>query len=179
MTAAISRTLAVTAAIAVSSLLMFVGASWGAAETGTFPIHDRFSESEDDSASCLGPTAVGTVTGTATGAGRFTENGPPAFGFHDHGTASVEYRVQYIDGRYTLGTAVNHFDDNATHQGQLESTGIDIHDYSTLYGPDGQSLGPVTFLGILHITFRDANGNRQPDPGEVTAHVDHVRITCS
>jgi hypothetical protein len=31
---------------------------------------------------------------------------------------------------------------------------------------------------LTHQTWRDLNGNGQPDPGEFTATVDQFRVTC-
>jgi hypothetical protein len=31
---------------------------------------------------------------------------------------------------------------------------------------------------MSHVTYRDADGNHHPDPGEVTASVDHFRVSC-
>jgi hypothetical protein len=40
------------------------------------------------------------------------------------------------------------------------------------------AVGPVTTQAVVHFTFRDGDGNHQPDPGEVTANVDHFRLSC-
>jgi hypothetical protein len=48
----------------------------------------------------------------------------------------------------------------------------------TIYATDGQPIGQVMIHARSHITFSDANGNGQPDPGEITASVDHFRFTC-
>jgi hypothetical protein len=36
----------------------------------------------------------------------------------------------------------------------------------------------VTIHAVSHVAFMDADGDHQPDPGEVTASVDHFRVTC-
>jgi hypothetical protein len=177
MSAPCLRTLTAALAIAVLTPLVTAGASNGAAETGSFQFQDQFSDIVDDSGTCLGPGATGTIEGTETVSGRFTENGPPAFGFHDHGTATSDFRVSYSDGRYILCHEVAHFNDNATHRDTFTSTGA-IRDTGTLYSAAGQPLGPVTVQAVFHITYRDLNGNHQPDPGEVSASVEHFRLTC-
>jgi hypothetical protein len=53
-----------------------------------------------------------------------------------------------------------------------------IEDSWMLYGADGRPLGPVTTQAVVRFTFRDGDGNHQPDPGEVTANVDHFRLSC-
>ena len=175
MTAPKPRTLIAALAIAALAPLPFAAASLGAADAGSFQFQEQFTDTVDDTGTCLGPGATGTVTGTETVAGRYTENGPPAFGFHDHGTATSDYRVDYADGRYIVGSEVTHFDDNFTHA--FTSTSV-VRDTGTLYDAAGRPLGLVTIRALFHITFRDLNGNHQPDPGEITAHIDNFSLTC-
>ena len=171
------RTLIAALAIAVLAPLVIAGASNGAAETGSFQFQNQFADTVDDSGTCLGPGATGTISVTETVSGRFTENGPPTFGFHDHGTATSDFRVSYSDGRYILGHGVAHFNENATHRDTFTSSNV-FRETGTLYSAAGQRLGTVTVHGVFHITYRDLNGNHQPDPGEVSASVDHFRLTC-
>lgn len=119
------------------------------------------------------------IVPASTVAGRFTENGPPTFGFHFHGTRTLDYRIDYVDGRYVLGTAVGHFDENAAGRLRTFTTTEATQAYGTLYGSDGQPLGRVTIHAIFHLTYRDTNGNGPLDPGEITASVDRFRLTCS
>src|SRR2546421_9609231 len=49
---------------------------------------------------CLPPELIGTVTGTETTVGLFTDTNQ---GFHVHGTTTFDYRVDFPDGRYVLG----------------------------------------------------------------------------
>jgi hypothetical protein len=164
-------------AIGAVGLLGPVGASHGAAETGTFPIDGTFIDQVDDTGSCLGAGATGTITGTETGSGRYTENGPPAFGFHDHFTVRSDFRIEYQDGRFIVGSEVAHVAENATHRDQFVST-TTLRDSGTLYSANGEPLGPIVIRGTLHVTYRDTNGNHVPDAGEVTALVDDFRVTC-
>ena len=178
MTASTSRRLVATAATALIGMLALAGASQGAAETGSFgPFQEPFTDTVDHTGTCLGPGAVGTISGIDTVAGHFTENGPPAFGFHDHGTVTSVYRVDYSDGRYVLGTDVARFNDNATHNGQMTSTTV-VHGSGSLYAADGRPLGSVGVHSLFHVTFRDANGDHQPDPGEVSSSRDRFTLTC-
>jgi hypothetical protein len=48
----------------------------------------------------------------------------------------------------------------------------------TIYSADGQPVGKVFLHALSHVTFRDANGNSVPDPGEITANVDRFFFTC-
>ena len=36
----------------------------------------------------------------------------------------------------------------------------------------------VKFVGFTHVTYRDANGNGQPEDGEITASMDHLKVIC-
>ena len=163
--------------LAVLALLVLAGTAYGRADTGAFgPDVNPVSDTVDDSGTCLGPGATGTLTGTETVVGRFSETGPPALSFHAHGTSTLVFRVDYADGRYVLGTQVEHFTDIANPP-QFSPSSV-INGTGTLYGPGGEVLGQVGFHGVSHITFRDANGNFQPDPGEITANVDTFRLTC-
>jgi hypothetical protein len=177
MTASKRRTLVVALTIAVLGLLAIAGVSQGAAVTGTFEFSDTFSAPVDFTGTCLGPGASGTLTHIETTVGHFTGNGPPAFGFHDHATSTDDVRAEFVDGRSVVGTIVAHFNDNATHLDQLTST-AGAHGTGTLYGSDGQPLGPVSTHQVFHISYRDANGNHQPDAGEVTTTVDRFSLTC-
>jgi len=171
------RTLVAALTLATLALLAAPGISQAAAIVERFASQESFSEPRDDTGSCLGAGATGTMSGTDTVAAQVTlsyPNGP----FHLHGTDNVDYRVDYVDGRYLIGTAVVHFD-IINNPLAPRITETDVHrDRVTLYGPDGQPLGPVTIFGVFHTTFADTNGNLEPDPGEITADVANVRFTC-
>jgi hypothetical protein len=170
-------TLAAALAIVVLGMLVLASLSHAAAETGTFQFQQTETDRIDLSGTCLG--ATGTITRADTVVGRFTEHRPPAFGFHDHGTATSIVRVELADGRYILGSLVAHFDDNATQTSQFTSTEVTLGDGNgTLYAPDGQPLGPTTIHAVVHLAWGDANGNFQPDPDEITASVNDLRLTC-
>jgi hypothetical protein len=174
-----SRTLVAALAIAVLGPFALAGVSQGAAETGAFQFQATGTVPIDFTGTCLGPGAIGTLTQVETGAGRFTENGPPTFGFHDHATVTSSIRVDLADGRYVVGSLIAHFDDNATRMSQFTGTSVTHSDGAgTLYAPDGRPLGPITVHAISHLSWKDANGNFQPDPGEVSASVDDLRLTC-
>jgi hypothetical protein len=158
-------------------LLALAAVADGRTETGSFVITEPFSNVVDDSGTCLGPGATGTIAGTETVVGHFTETGPPALKFQVHGTNTETYRVDYADGRYVLGSSLSHFSENANAP-QFSSHEV-TRDQGTLYAANGQPLGRVIVHAVSQITFKDANGNFQPDPGEIKANVDHFRLTCS
>jgi len=124
---------------------------------------------------CLPPELIGTVTGTETTVGQFTDTNQ---GSHVHGTTTFDYQVDFPDGRYVLGTAIEPFDFNVNLQsGQTTNTGA-IQEPRTIFAADDQPIGQVMIHALSHVTFSDANGNGQPDPGEIMASVDNFRFTC-
>jgi hypothetical protein len=175
------------APLAVLALLVPAAVSRGAAETGTFEFTNPIADVLDLSDTCLGTT--GTMTGTETANGHFTENGPPAFGFHFHYTSTVDYRVDLADGRYVLASSVGHVVGNAldtehdddgpgdTDVGQFMDASAS-RDTGTLYSPDGQPLGTVTVHHNGHLIWRDENADGDPDPGEIRSEVDNLRLSC-
>jgi acid stress-induced BolA-like protein IbaG/YrbA len=122
---------------------------------------------------CLPPDLVGTQTGTETTVGQVTETGQT---FQVHGTTTLEYRVVFPDGRYVVGTAVEHFSFIAAGPQTVNTT--PIQERRTIYSAEGEPIGQVFMHAVSHVTFRDANGNGVPDPGEITASVDRFFFTC-
>lgn len=122
---------------------------------------------------CLSPDLIGAQTGTETIVGQVTDTG---HGFQVHGTSTLDYRVVFPDGRYVVGTAVEHFTFIARPP-QMVSKSV-IQEPRTIYSADGQPIGTVFIHALSHVTFRDANGNGVPDPGEITASVDRFFFTC-
>jgi hypothetical protein len=55
---------------------------------------------------------------------------------------------------------------------------VTIQEQRTIYSAEGQPIGEVVIHAVSHVTFRDANGNGEPDPGEITAGVDRFFFTC-
>jgi hypothetical protein len=122
---------------------------------------------------CLPPDLVGTQTGTETTVGQVTETRRT---FQVHGTTTLEYRVVFPDGRYVVGTAVEHFSFIAAGPQTVNTTAIP--EPRTIYSAAGEPIGRVFLHAVSHVTFRDANGNGVPDPGEITANVDRFFFTC-
>jgi hypothetical protein len=118
---------------------------------------------------------IGTISVTERVVGQSTQT---TQGFNIHGTDSLDYRADFPDGTYILGSAVSHFNFNVNVQsGQTSFTEV-IQEPRSIYDANGQPIGTVMIHALSHITYRDANGNGQPDPGEITANVDHFRFTC-
>jgi hypothetical protein len=176
MTASRTRPLVAALAIGVLSLLVLAGPSHAAAAyTDTFYFQGPLLAPVDFTDTCLGPGATGTITGTTTGTGRFVVN--DAFAFNRAGTVTTDFRVDFVDGRYAIGTLVQHTSSTAIHFSHTTDTEV-TQGSSTLYDPAGQPLGPATIHGVSHVTWSDINHNGQPDPDEFTGFVDQFRLTC-
>jgi hypothetical protein len=160
---------------ALLAALALAGPASGSAETGAFHTDQPFADTLTDFPCFEG--IAGTITGTETIDGHFTENGPPSLGFHAHGSTTQSYRVDFADGRYVLGTFTGHFSFNATVRAHVTDSGGG-RDRAIAYAADGQPIGPLTIQSVEHVTYVDANGNGQPDPGEFTASVDHINANC-
>jgi hypothetical protein len=155
--------------LAVLGLLVFAGTASGQATIGTF--YSQETITFPDVSICTGLT--GTVTNTVTDAGRFVDAGGT---FHVSGTTTQDYRAVWSDGSYLISHSPSHFEFN-TNSSQFVFTEAQ-QDRGTLYTADGQVIGKVTVFTLTHTTWRDTNGNGQPDPGEFTANVDQFRVTC-
>jgi hypothetical protein len=122
---------------------------------------------------CLSSDLVGTQTGTETTVGQVVDTGRS---FHVHATTTLEYEVVFPDGRFVVGTAVEHISFHANAPQTVNTT--TIQEQRTIYSAEGQPVGEVVIHAVSHLTFRDANGNGEPDPGEITASVDRFFFTC-
>jgi hypothetical protein len=157
--------------IAALSTLVFTGTASARATVGTFFNQETITAS--DVSLCTGLS--GTVMNTVTEAGRFVANADGTF--HVSGTTTQDYRVVWSDGTYEIHHSPSHFEFNTNATGEVVFTEAQ-QDPGTLYAADGQAIGKVTVFTLTHQTWRDLNGNGQPDPGEFTAIVDQFRVTC-
>jgi hypothetical protein len=163
-------------AFALTLTLALAPTALGAAQVGTFHREEQVTD----------PTAlpecmpagladmVGTQDGTETTDGRFTAT---ATGFHVEGTTIFAYRVDFPDGRYAIGSAVDHFRTNFTTSGQTVSGDV-ILEPRTIYAADGTVIGRVLIHAIDHITYRDLDGSGTSDPGEITVELSRFSFTC-
>jgi hypothetical protein len=168
----VRRTLrtAVCAAVVTLGLAGFAGTAAAEATVGTF--YSQHTVTFVDTSICNGMT--GTGTNTVTVSGQFVDNGQT---FTFHGLLSQTYRIDYPDGSYLISTTPDHFEGVSTVRGQFVFTEAQ-QDRGTLYAADGAVIGTVSVFTLTHTTWRDLNGNGQPDPGEFTATVDQFRVTC-
>ena len=151
-------------------LVTFTATALAQATRGDFTFQNTVTFT--DVSSCTGLT--GTGVNTATTVGQFVDTGQT---FHVQGTTVQVYRVDWSDGSYLLSRSPSHFEFNTNSLGQFVSTEVQ-QDPGILYSPDGQVIGRVSVFTLSHMTWRDTNGNGQPDPAEIVASVDQFRLSC-
>jgi hypothetical protein len=159
-----------TAPAMIAGLAFVPSALAGRATVGDFYFQETITFT--DVSLCTGLT--GTVTNTVTEAGRYVDTGGT---FHVSGTTTQDYRTVWSDGSYLINHSPAHWEFNTNSTGQVVYTWAQ-QDRGTLYNIDGQVIGQVDVFTLTHITWRDTNGNGQPDPGEIRASVDQFRVTC-
>jgi hypothetical protein len=143
---------------------------------GTFYDQEQFSDTVQGDYPCFAGV-TGTIAGVDTLSVHYN-NAPPFF--HMEGTETVDYRVDFSDGRYAIGESSNRVDLSANSESGVVkiSETYPGEEHATVYAPDGTVIGTVTIRGVFHLTWSDLNHNGQPDPGEINATVDQVRVGC-
>jgi hypothetical protein len=160
------------AAAAIAGLtLALAGTASAQATVGTF--YNQETITAPDVSLCTGLS--GTVTNTVTDAGRFVANADGTF--HVSGTTTQDYRTDWSDGSYSINHSPAHWEFNTNSTGQVVYTWAQ-QDRGTLYNAYGQVIGQFSVFTLNHVTWRDANGNGQPDPDEIKSTVDQFRVTC-
>jgi hypothetical protein len=117
---------------------------------------------------------VGEQEATETFHGTFVET---PTGFHIEGSADLVYRVDFPDGRSVTGAGLATFHLNLTANGRATDSEI-IREPRTIYAADGQVIGHVQIHALTHLSYRDANGNGRPDPGELSVSLERFFFTC-
>ena len=158
------------AAAMIAGLAFVPSALASPATVGNFYSQETITAT--DVSLCTGLT--GTVTNTVTDAGRYVDTGRT---FHVSGTTTQDYRTDWSDGSYLINHSPTHWAFNTNATGQVVYTAAQ-QDRGTLYSADGQVIGQLNVFTLTHVTWRDANGNGQPDPGEIKSSVDQFRVTC-
>jgi len=125
---------------------------------------------------CLPADLVGTQSGVEVTDGQGVE--APGGAFEVHGTTLFDYRVDFPDGRYVIGSAPGHFALHISPGGTVVTTSV-VREPRTVYNAGGEPIGRGTIHANSHTTFHDSNGNGLPDPGEITSSVDRFSFTCS
>jgi hypothetical protein len=142
---------------------------------GTYSDHNPFSDIVPGDYPCFDGVA-GTINGSEDVFGHY--NNSPRF-FHFEGFFSGSYRIDFLDGRYVIGSWVSH---NENGFGSSGTDGYSVtepgQEHATVYSADGQPIGSVTIHTLLHVTARDRNRDSQIDPSEIVSSVDSFRLTC-
>src|SRR6476469_3130768 len=112
--------LAVLAFVAIHS-------AYAQAVVDRFEFQDTFTDT--GGGECLPPGLPGAVTARLTGSGQGVDNGRS---FSEHWTVDVTYRVDFPDGSYALGTAVEHHV-GTFNQGTRATATVTIQEARTLY----------------------------------------------
>lgn len=163
------------AAAAIAGLTLALASTASARATvGTFYNQETFTVTFTDVTPCTGLTLTSTATNTVTDAGRYVDTGETS---HVSGTTTQDYRTDWSDGSYSINHSPAHWEFNTNSTGQVVYTWAQ-QDRGTLYNADGQVIGQFSVFTLNHVTWRDANGNGLPDPGEIKSTVDQFRITC-
>lgn len=181
MTTPHSRKLVVALTTAVLGwLALSAGASLAASpntpSVGSFYDQQAVSETVAGDYPCFAGV-TGTITGTYTLSGHFI-NSPDVF--HFTATETLDYRIDFSDGRYVIGGFTDHLVDISNAQSgiqRLVSTEAG-QERATVYATDGSPTGTVKVSQTTHTTSADLNHNHQIDPGEITASVDRFTLTC-
>ena len=171
---ALRRGRLVCAALAGLVALVLASAANGQATAGPISWQDQLSITDIGLVPCY-PNLTGTLTGTDTGTGQFVLT---STGVHVQGVETQTYHIDFANGWYLLSSSPTHFDTNFNFfSGQTENT-FAQQDHGTLHDANGQLLGSLDVWGVTHLTWRDLNGNGQPDPGEITANINLLKFRC-
>jgi hypothetical protein len=87
-------------------------------------------------------------------------------------------RADFTDGRYALGEETDHFAFSFSDSNPTAVHSETQQEEATLYAADGQPIGTIVVRVTHHTTYFDANGNSEPDPGEITTTVFRIGTRC-
>jgi hypothetical protein len=86
------------------------------------------------------------------------------------------YRVDFPDGRYVIGAGISQTA-SFTASGETLSGEV-IREPRTIYDAYARVIGRALLHAFAHLTYRDSDGNGQPDPGKITVEVWRFAYTC-
>ncbi len=162
------------AALAVTTIF---AASSPARATGA--VHTSFTVISHESfegtlSECFEPDLVGTNVATETLTGQSVETSSGVFTVH--GTDVFAYRVDFPNGMYAFGQSTAHFS-------FVAARGVTVFtqfgkEPRTIYAADGTPVVQAVLHGGTHLTYKDLNGDGQPQPNEISASVDRLFFTC-
>ena len=167
--------LAVTAAVAAPAVAHATPSAPARATVGTF-----FNQDTEifpvDGTECVSGIGPGIETATFTNSGRFVATNS---GFHVEGTAAIDSHTVFTSGYHITATGQAHFEFKTSFtSSQTVNTlaGPEVH---TIFNAANEAVAQVKFVGVFHITYRDLNGNGQPDEGEITSSFERFHFICS
>jgi hypothetical protein len=161
----------ITAAVALAALATATGAHGRATAEPFHDVQTTIDTGVLDYSCFEGIEGNGTTTDVIDG--HVTEN---ADGFHFHGVVHREYTLAFADGIHILGRVSQHIEFNATRNSTTDTE--PSQERATIYAPDGRVVGTIRQQGIFHLRYSDANGNGQPDPGEISTQFERIRVFC-
>jgi hypothetical protein len=123
---------------------------------------------------CLPADLVGTLSGTERTVGTIVFTDTVA---HAQATTTLDYRVDFPDGSYVVGTSTEHFTFASKADTPLVST-TTLVEPRTVYDAAGNPIGTALLHFHGHITVFDANGDGDFTPDEVVTNYDQFFWTC-
>jgi len=163
---------AAVAAAALSAVALATGAYGRATAEQFHDVQTTIDIGIVDYSCFEGIEGNGTTTDVIDG--HVTRN---ANGFHFHGVVHREYTLAFGDGTHILGRVSEHIEFNATPNSTTDTE--PAQEQATIYAADGLIVGTIRQQGIYHLRYSDANGNGQPDPGEISAEFERTRVFCA
>jgi hypothetical protein len=168
------RNFSLCALLTLTAVALGPAQSFGQTTVGSFQGQRSLSESVTNYPCFEGLTV--TMTGTITAEGHFTEVDPQHFSVH--GTDTIDYRVDFGDGRYAVGQVTDHFGFGINFNRPRTVDAGAQQEQATVYAADGTPIGTITVHVTIHVIYTDVNQNFEPDPGEITTSLERVRATC-
>jgi len=165
--------LAASAAIA-GALLIPAGAAQAQATVIRFTDGPNTEHFQAPLEGCLPTDLVGNVTLTETTTGQAVDTGKV---FSVHGVTTYNYHADFPNGMY-VQSGLNRDIFTFVANPPLTVNTVATQDFRTIYAADGTPVGTLSIHETIHITFRDTNGNGEPDPGEIKVQFDHFRLRC-
>ena len=165
--------LAASAAI-VGALVIPAGAAQAQATVSRFTIGPDTETFQAPLEGCLPADLIGNVTQTETTTVQVVDTGKV---FTVHGVDVFDYHADFPNGMYVqswLSRDIFSFVANPPLTVNSDAT----QDFRTIYAADGTPIGKLSINENFHVTFRDTNGNGEPDPGEISVQFDHFRLRC-
>ena len=166
--------LALGVLIGMVVLLAAPAAPFARAVTGKF--HDELPTESDTITNFPCSEGVPVVmTSTLIRDGHFTDAGRR---LSLHGTDTIDYTVELGDGRHAAGRVIDHFNFTFNFKQTRSVATSAQQEAATLYSADDPPSGTITVHVTHHVMWSDLNGNFAPDPDEITAEVDKLKVTC-